>query len=67
MQQVNPSHERQKSTRDKTERDLEDRTDFDHSVFTENLRQERVYKNYSASLLGMIQSVLIHNNSVFFR
>ena len=43
----------------------EDRTDFDHCVFTENLRQERVYKKYSATLLGMIQSLSIHNNSVF--
>ena len=36
-------------------------------MFTELLRQERVYKKYSATLLGMIQSVLIHKISVFLQ
>ena len=70
MQQVNPSHERQKSTRDKTERKTRQEIRRRGQIlvivclFTEHLRQERVYKKYSATL-GMIQSVLVHKNSVF--
>ena len=67
MQQVNPSHERQKSTRDKTERNLEKIGQILVIVclFTEHLRQERIYRKYIDTLLGMIQSVFIHKNSVF--